>query len=388
MMEGGVQRGRWRRKTLVGTFLLPCLFIPSLALLKPLEEVTCDHGDYLTDSGICCNKCSPGFKLIEDCRGMNQRSTCKPCPPGQYTDQMNYFRNCKSCKRCKSSYHEVEESGCESTRNTICRCEKGYYRYKIDSETTECHQCKKCKPGEMETRECTHETNTVCKCRENYYRVNNGCEPCKNCTTDCEHHCSSLPPKGEDIKAPHFGEEYVINIVCGVVAVVLVVAVITHMVTKWSTKKKLLESPSQKAAASPESCEEVLIHSEEASVSVKAAPPSSVREHEQPSNLPDCVPFEIKIHDMIYTVLDLVPVMQMKQLVRCLGVKEREIEQAEVDHRPCREAHYQMLRVWAERGSRAGGMLHWPLLQELLEQLKKMNLEWVAEELETKYGIQ
>lgn len=99
----------------------------------------------------------------------------------------------------------------------------------------------------------------------------------------------------------------------------------------------------------------------------------------------------LSVSDLIYTVLDLVPVLQVKQLVRCLGVTDTEIEQAELDYRSCREARYQMLRVWAERGSHAGGrggMLHRPLLQELLDELRKMHLGRAAEELETKYGIQ
>ena len=91
-------------------------------------------------------------------------------------------------------------------------------------------------------------------------------------------------------------------------------------------------------------------------------------------------------------VLDVVPVPQVKQLVRSLGLKDTEIEQAEMDHRSCKEAHYQMLRVWAERCSLAveggqGGMLHRPLLEELLDKLRQMHLGRAAEELETKYGI-
>lgn len=91
--------------------------------------------------------------------------------------------------------------------------------------------------------------------------------------------------------------------------------------------------------------------------------------------------------DLIYNVLDLVPVSQVKQLVRSLGVRDTEIEQVEVDNRSCREAHYQMLRVWAERGPRAGVLLHPPLLLELLNELRKMNLEQAAQELETNYGF-
>lgn len=86
-------------------------------------------------------------------------------------------------------------------------------------------------------------------------------------------------------------------------------------------------------------------------------------------------------------VLDLVPVQQVKQLVRSLGVKDTAIEQAELDYRSCREAHYQMLRVWAERGSQAGGMLHSSLLQDLLNELRRMHLERAAEELETNYDF-
>lgn len=110
------------------------------------------------------------------------------------------------------------------------------------------------------------------------------------------------------------------------------------------------------------------------------------------------LPFQLppllsSVPDLIYTVLDVVPVLQMKQLVRYLGVKDREIEEAELNNRSCQEAHYQMLRVWVERGSQAGGgghggMLHWHLLQELLDVVRKMDLGWAADKLETKYGIQ
>lgn len=93
------------------------------------------------------------------------------------------------------------------------------------------------------------------------------------------------------------------------------------------------------------------------------------------------------VSELIYTVLDLVPVLQVKQLVRSLGVRDTEIEQAELDYRSCREAHYQMLRVWAERGSGAGALLHPPLLHDLLNELRKMHLEQAAEDLETDYGF-
>ncbi|XP_070823489.1 tumor necrosis factor receptor superfamily member 1A [Chaetodon trifascialis] len=395
MMERGVHRGRWNKKAPVGTILIfMCLVVPTLTLLEPSEEQTCPHGDYLSEEGVCCNKCSPGFKLVEKCHAVGQRSNCTPCPAGQYTDQMNFSPNCRRCRRCKTK-HDVQVSACERHQNTICRCEDGYYKYHIDSETYECRRCRQCGPDEKEKKTCTPEKNTECECTENYYRVNNTCEPCTNCGEECKHHCSAPPL---NTKAPKNEQEYLINVIGGAAAVALVmlvlVVLLTYMVTKRSIQRRLLNPSSQSSDISQDLCKEVLITSEEPSnnSSVKAALQSPVSEQEQSSNLPDCIPLDIKppppfsVPDLIYVVLDLVPVLQVKQLVRSLGVKDTEIEQAELDYRSCREAHYQMLRVWAERGSRAAGMP--PLLQELLNELRKMHLGRAAEELQTKYGIQ
>lgn len=394
-MEGAGHRGRWNKKAPVGTILLlMCMFTPTLTLLQPSAEQKCPDEDYLTENGICCNKCSPGFKLVEKCHAVLQRSNCTRCPPGQYTDQMNFFPNCLSCRSCKKTKRELEVSKCERHRNTICVCVAGYYKFNIDSETYECRRCTQCGQDEKLKDTCTPEKNTVCECTENYYKVNGKCKPCKNCTAECKQHCS-LPTVRNTKEAP-ISDEFLINIITGVavgaVVLLVVVFVITHVATKWLTKKKLLKSSTQPSEAS---CEKVLIHNEdpsEASYSVEAVPQSPVSEQE-PSNLPDCIPLEVNISDLIYTVLDLVPVSQVKQLVRSLGVKDTEIEQVEFDHRSCREAYYQMLRMWAERGSRTGGggrgrILHWPLLQELLDKLRAMHLGRAAEELETKYGIQ
>lgn len=162
--------------------------------------------------------------------------------------------------------------------------------------------------------------------------------------------------------------------------------------------------------------QEILILGEESSldISFKVTAISPVSECEQSIRLPDCIPVEIKsecvlpytgcksnvwkrrtdlpsdlssVSELIYTLLDLVPVLQVKQLVRSLGVRDTEIEHVELDYRSCREAHYQMLRAWAERGSGPGALLHPPLLQDLLNELRRMHLEQAAEKLETDYGF-
>ncbi|XP_071324678.1 tumor necrosis factor receptor superfamily member 1A isoform X2 [Trachinotus anak] len=391
-MEGAWHRGKWNKKAPVfTTLLLMCMF--TLAALEPSEEQTCPPSDYLSTEGICCDQCHAGYKLVEECHAPGQRSICTPCPDKQYMENRNNFPNCRSCRTCRKP-NEFQVSACERDRNTICQCKDGYYKFHIDGETYECRRCKKCGPEENEKQKCTPQENTVCECKENHYRVKNKCEPCKNCTNECKHLCSSLSTKPN---VPDQGSKFLINIILGVVSVglalLVLVVLITYMATKWFTKKRLQNLSSQPSDVSPDTCE-VLISSEESlgNCRVKAVPQSPVSE-QQPSNLPDCVPLEIKIPDLIYTVLDLVPVLQMKQLVRTLGVKDTEIEQAEMDHRSCREAHYQMLRVWAKRGSHAGGggrgeVLQRSLMQDLLDKLRKMNLGWAVEELETKYGIQ
>ncbi|KAK9513978.1 hypothetical protein VZT92_027471 [Zoarces viviparus] len=395
-MEGAGHRGRWKKNP-IGTILLllMCMYIPTLTLSEPSEEQKCPHGDYLAGKGICCIKCPPGTKLVKDCNTTGVRSDCSPCPEKQYSDQMNYHPNCYNCRQCRAAWHEEMVAPCQKHQDTVCRCLAGLYKSHIDSEKYECLKCSKCKENEKEKRTCTSETNTVCECRENYYRAKGKCEPCNKCTAECRHHCVTPSPQNTTASKT---DDDLINIIAGVVVVavllLMLVVLITYTATKRCTKKKLLKLSTQPSDGSADSCEQVLIHSEKPSddMSVTALPQSPESEQE-PSNLPDCVPLEIKIPDLIYTLLDLVPVLQMKQLVRFLGVKDTEIEQAETDHRSCREAHYQMLRVWAERGSRAGGggrdrTLHWPLLHELLDKLRKIHLGQAAEELETKYGIQ
>ncbi|XP_061530394.1 tumor necrosis factor receptor superfamily member 1A [Phycodurus eques] len=368
------------------------LFTTTLTLIPTLKEKTCPEGDYPVN-GICCNKCPPGFKLVEKCIAEGMRTNCTPCAADEFMDQMNYYPKCMRCRACRKQNNEVEVSKCERHRNTLCRCKDGYYIFTIDSETSECRRCTPCNSAEREVQKCTAERNTVCECKEGYYRVNRKCERCKSCVAGCKHLCKSVPTHNPTDSES--GSGYLVHVLTAVVvvAVTLLMLVIFYMATKRLTKKTLLKPSS----GTPESHGALFPTGEVSRISF-IEPPESATLLNDHSNLPDCVPLEIKTHDLIYMLLDLVPVQQVKQLVRSLGVTETVIDRAELDHRPSKEAHYQMLKTWAERGWQAGGggggggggrgrMLHSALLQELLLKLRLMHLRGVAEELERKYSV-
>ncbi|KAG7271585.1 hypothetical protein CRUP_027860 [Coryphaenoides rupestris] len=123
---------------------------------------------------------------------------------------------------------------------------------------------------------------------------------------------------------------------CVLVVMLLAVGLITYTATKRHTKSKLVakREASEAPKATPKEEDKMLIH----------------------------------IPGLIYSVLDLVPATRVKELARGLGVMDVEIERVGLDHRICKEAHYQMLRVWAERETRGGGVLHRPLIQRRTKQ--------------------
>ncbi|PWA23965.1 hypothetical protein CCH79_00010920, partial [Gambusia affinis] len=373
-MEGIENQGR---RTF--TFLLLMLMSSGVLTIEKL----CEPWYYETD-GICCNKCHAGFKLVEKCTS-NKISLCTPCSDGEFSDQINFSPTCRRCRRCKDPKNEYEVSPCQKDRNTKCQCKPGYYKHNIDSETYDCVECKKCGPNEIEKQPCTPETDTVCVCKENYFREKGKCEPCTGCTLNCAQHCTT--PAQTKVPTHHHPQFMNMTIGFTVLVVLLVLGIlITFIATKRSFNKKMMSLSSKSSVPQTEQSKDFLVSINEPSVetSLKDSAETSFGEQEL-SKLPDCVPM---IPDFIYSVLDLVPLQQMKQLVRSLGVTDTEIEQAEMDNRYCREAHYQMLRVWAQRAPRTvgggkGETVHRQVLEELLSKLRQLHLSQAAEELET-----
>lgn len=95
------------------------------------------------------------------------------------------------------------------------------------------------------------------------------------------------------------------------------------------------------------------------------------------------------VHEFFYFVLDEVPIGRFKEFVRRLGVSEQNIERAEQDHRNCKDAQYQMLKVWSDSGSGGGNnVLPCHHIQMFIETLRDMYLVSCADNIENRFLAQ
>ncbi|KAI4877341.1 hypothetical protein NFI96_017321 [Prochilodus magdalenae] len=394
-MDAGHNRSKWRRKCL--PYIL-CI----LTLLSQTDatddykngntnQTVCGEHEYLNEEyGVCCDRCSPGYKLTKKCTGAGLRSSCIKCDDGSYQDQTNSYENCFQCSTCKT--HEEEKSPCTHKKNRVCGCKGGYYKKIIDRITSHCVSCKKCGPNEVETQKCTEDQNAVCKNKDLYYRTDlNISTPCKSCK-DCPNMCTtSTTPRTPHRSAHPTADSVLPRVLIPVLATtllwILVIFITYVLIRRYKKKKKKQHLLGQSESPDPvkdttEQCQ-VLTYSKD----VESAPLAKHwMESEQDQALPDCVPREIRTHEFIYFVLDVVPVKRFKELVRRLNVSEQDIDRAERDNRAFVDAQYQMLKIWSENAAGGGRtILPQPLMQELAGRLKDMNLNGCAESIESKY---
>ncbi|XP_056331970.1 tumor necrosis factor receptor superfamily member 1A [Danio aesculapii] len=373
-----------------------CLFLVLTSQLYTISGLggnktmkgNCRENEYWNKKGFCCDKCHPGFKLKKECHAENMRSECEKCDEGTYLEQANYYPNCFRCQECKKP-HFIESSPCTPYSNRVCDCLPGYYKKKLGDLGWECSPCKTCGDGQIEIQECTKEENTQCKCQENHYPASkNSCKLCDKCQSECDHLCkTSIPSVFFISTTPNSPEDTVPQVLVPVCASIMVLSLAVFMayegIRHW--RKRVQASSSQ--SSSPAREEEPLFitvvqDSKNESVSFTNQPCES----KPLKNLPDCIPREIKIHEFFYFVLDEVPIGRFKELVRRLGVSEQNIDRAEQDHRNCKDAQYQMLKVWSDGGSGGGNnVLPYDQIQMLIGTLKDMCLVSCADNIENKF---
>uniref|UniRef100_A0A8C2JMQ5 Tumor necrosis factor receptor superfamily, member 1a n=1 Tax=Cyprinus carpio TaxID=7962 RepID=A0A8C2JMQ5_CYPCA len=379
------------RKCELYAYVLLVLISQSNTILNVASETVkknCLDIEYWNEKGFCCDKCHPGYKLKAECPERKTRSECEKCEPGTFLDRLNYNDNCFRCKECNKP-HSYETSPCTSTSNRVCECEPGYYYKKLDHSSYECKECKKCGSGQHETVKCNGEQNTKCECNKNHYPVKgkNTCEPCDKCQEGCPDFCTSSTPHNPVKSArPTSPPDTLPQILVPVCACITVLALGVFMLYEgirlWKKKRQALSS--QSSSPAPE--DQTLIIKVEPDTICESVSFTNQPETEQSGKLPDCVPREIKIHEFFYFVLDEMPIGRFKELVRRLGVSEQNIDRAEQDHRNCKDAHYQMLKVWSDSGSGGGSnVLPFHRVQMFVDTLKDMCLINCADNIENMF---
>ncbi|XP_075950629.1 tumor necrosis factor receptor superfamily member 1A [Anarhichas minor] len=113
----------------------------------------------------CHESCPPGHYKVDDCGDPVPKYRCEKCRDGTFTNIKNHNMECLRCEACGS---KVMITPCNSTNDTVCDCEEGYFK---SAETGQfyCRKCKKfdedpnfkisCLNKEDCTRKCPAPTN-------------------------------------------------------------------------------------------------------------------------------------------------------------------------------------------------------------------------------------
>ncbi|KAG7472847.1 hypothetical protein MATL_G00113310 [Megalops atlanticus] len=106
---------------------------------------TCSADELRKDPNKCCQKCPPGYhkksSSQEGCARTEIR--CSPCDDGSFTEIENTVLKCRACRSCNEKANERKESHCKRDQDTVCGCEKGYYKVYFGS-SFRCEKCTEC----------------------------------------------------------------------------------------------------------------------------------------------------------------------------------------------------------------------------------------------------
>ncbi|XP_066473009.1 tumor necrosis factor receptor superfamily member 1A-like [Tiliqua scincoides] len=328
----------------------------------------CRTGEYLHPNEThCCVKCHPGTYVAQHCLGPGQTTNCSDCPKGQYLAHENSADKCRSCQSCRSAtFEQIEKSKCTSTQDTICGCRDDQYRTREDSEFF-CKNCTACHNGTIR-HPCTKTSDTICLCYLGFFLQadKNICSPCSSCLDgECKAHCKTedsviQPQNSSDLK-PLLGS---LVVLFGVGFVLLLARKFLRS-SYWKQQKPTFCSyPSASVQQSGESVPKTTAEEDKTSDSllkpnqkVVLLPQGAISVSIPSQELPDCVKSagESKIpdwHEILYTIVDHVPVSRWKEFVRRLGLTENTIERTEMEHKHIRDGQYEMLRQWRLQAGR------------------------------------
>ncbi|KAF4081601.1 hypothetical protein AMELA_G00163330 [Ameiurus melas] len=127
---------------------------------------------------VTCERCLPGFRLQKHCTD-TQRTVCRPCDAGFYTEFSNYIFDCLPCDWCSSDQTVAQE--CTRSSNRVCECKEGFYW-----NSHFCQQHTVCQKGYGVKVKGTPHRDTECEsCAKGYYAAGNTpCVPHTPCKSE------------------------------------------------------------------------------------------------------------------------------------------------------------------------------------------------------------
>ncbi|XP_072280623.1 tumor necrosis factor receptor superfamily member 1A-like [Pyxicephalus adspersus] len=328
---------------------------------KDNATITCSEKDYKPRRrNYCCNKCLAGDRVERDCAGEGQRTQCIACESGTYTDIPNNSKRCESCSSCLAQYGQIVLSECTSKQNTQCGCPEGQYKHYSGIDFT-CQECITCSNG-TEARKCHDDKDTVCKCFFNFFfdDFEKRCRPCSECQEpDCKNHCPKLEPSTKRIE-----DNVVVWVLIGVIVAVVFAAGSFCMVQIFQKRK---HSSSHEVQDSNEQTA-VFIESQDSNMkkvlniplpgytqeeNIYVTQPTTQKSTDASLPLPDITknttPPCLSNPEVVYTIIESIPVARWREFVRRLGLSNHTIDTSERDNRYYSDAQYAMMQVWISR---------------------------------------
>ncbi|XP_020821340.1 tumor necrosis factor receptor superfamily member 5 isoform X1 [Phascolarctos cinereus] len=152
--------------------LWTCVF--TAVHMKP--STFCEKSQYLVN-GICCEKCSPGTKLVTDC-SEDRETQCESCQEGEFQSSWNHDKYCHQHKYCDPNLHlKIQEEG-SLKEDTICICTDGFHC--TSPECDSCSSHSSCPLGFGVKLIGTSSTDTICeRCKKGFFsNVSSASEKC------------------------------------------------------------------------------------------------------------------------------------------------------------------------------------------------------------------
>nr|XP_034997131.1 tumor necrosis factor receptor superfamily member 1A-like [Zootoca vivipara] len=347
---------------------------------KQKREVDCTGGYYLHPNKThCCIRCHRGTFVAQHCLDSDKATKCSVCSEGSFIDGDNSSEQCRGCRRCRPTFGQIEISKCTSEHDTVCGCGRNQYQSSHSDEFM-CKNCSACLNGRIRLS-CTKFSDTICECRPGSFlqKDENKCYPCSSCNEkECKMDCDLSDP----VMKPENSQHTLLTILVvafGTICVLLLV----NTFRKRSCQKRFSSSfcpyaPNLQPTSEPSS---EVVEKAKSTFLEQNQTGNLLLQKATPADLPDCVRVagETQIPDrpeVLYAVVDHVPLPRWNEFVRRLGLNEISIERIYAEHRHIREAQYVMLRQWRQQAG------HGATVERICYVLNQMEMSGCSETIQ------